>query len=290
MMHVPAELVERFDRDGFVLMRDVLDAGELAALRAETDRLLEFSVNAHLAAATDPAGGRLQAAWRGDVLIARIMQPVIDVSPPFAGLVSRPRMLETLGAVLRDEAVFAHDKIVYKQAIPQLGAAEHDLFEEFPAGYSEAFVPHTDAGWYTAEDGYPENAVTFAAFLDDSAGRGPLAFLPGSHRRRYPYFRGGDIATEHIPAGSMHEVPAAAGDILVFDARTVHSSGRNDSGLPRRIFMATYCPQSAFTEDPDRRSRRKRERAEAIEARYRAQVASGAYADRRILASTGSAR
>jgi ectoine hydroxylase-related dioxygenase (phytanoyl-CoA dioxygenase family) len=92
-----------------------------------------------------------------------------------------------------------------------------------------------------------------------------------------------------LPAGSMHEVPAAAGDIVVFDARTVHSSGRNDSGLPHRMFMATYCPQSAFTEDPHRRTRRKRERAEAIEARYRSQVASGAYADRR-LASTGSAR
>ncbi|MBR7676288.1 phytanoyl-CoA dioxygenase family protein [Streptomyces daliensis] len=271
----------RFRRDGYLQVPGRIPEHELTALRAEADRLINLAVNVQMA--TGRPGGRLEAVWRDDRLFARMMQPVIDLSPPFLHSTSDARVLAPLRRLMGDEPRFAHDKLLYKQLLP---GGEDIRTAMFPRDYDEGFVMHTDAGWYTAEDNYPPTAVTCAVFLDDSSGRGALSVLPGSHAQSFPCVRGGDIEEGCIDPRDLVEINGAAGDLLFFHSRLVHASGKNDSGLPRRIFMATYCPARDFTGDPDRRSRRKREPAQHVEAEYRELVASGSYTDAEHLISS----
>ncbi len=108
-MKFTAEEVDRFDRDGFLLVSGALGPAEVDALRAEADRILNEALNVQ--AATLGGGGRLRANWRGDLLVVRIVQPVNDVSPPFAALAEDARVAGAVGQLMRDQPTFAHEKM-----------------------------------------------------------------------------------------------------------------------------------------------------------------------------------
>jgi hypothetical protein len=254
---------------------------ELVSLRAEANRLLTVAVNAHLATGRD--GGRLLAGWRDDTLVVRLIQPVNDVSAAFSALSRSQRVTRPLGQLLRAEPEFAHEKIVYKQAI-QLDGVDGARFGKFYADSDEGFVLHTDAGWYVSESDYPDTAVNYSLYLDAAADRGPLQVLPGSHRTDFEFIRGGDVDPATVREEDFVEVRADAGDVLFFHTRLLHVSGRNNSGMPRRVFLATFAPSGSLGDDPDRRNRSHRQRAEAVEEEYRSRVARGEYTDREVIA------
>jgi ectoine hydroxylase-related dioxygenase (phytanoyl-CoA dioxygenase family) len=276
-----AEDIERFDRDGFLLVPGGVSADMLARAQAEAERSLNHALNVR--AALGDGGRRLIARWSGDILRVKFLEPVNDISPALSALAAAPELVVPLRQLMRDEPQFAHERIVYKQTIACCAEIDRDRFEEHSALATDTFIPHTDAGWFVKDDGYPDTAINCAIHLDDSAGRGPIEFLPGSHRETYEYVMGGDVDPAVIPIERMVKVAARAGDILFFHTRIVHTSGLNDSGAPRRTFMTTFCPRSDFATDTDRRGRQRRREVQMLETRYKAAVANGDYIERNFL-------
>src|SRR5262249_28165829 len=113
---------------------------------------------------------------------------------------------------------------------------------------------------------------------------GTAAGTAGSHRTDFEFIRGGDVDPATVREEDFVEVRAEPGDVLFFHTRLLHVSGRNDSGLPRRVFLATFCPSGSLGDDPDRRNRPHRQRAHAVEEEYRSKVVRGGYVDRDVLA------
>jgi phytanoyl-CoA hydroxylase len=283
-MAISEEELERFHRDGYVIIRNFLTPSQVKNLAAAAARVLDLTLNCVVA--TGISSDRLQAGWRGDELIARIVQPVNDVAPEFAALSSHPELLESFGRIFGDKPRFAHEKVVYKQSVAGADRLPVHLFEAFPDGYDDGFRLHSDHVWYAQDHAYPSTAVNCAVFLDDAEGRGPISVLPGTHAidpEEFTYIMVGDVAPESVRHEELVELPTRAGDLLFFHTRILHVSGPNLSRDPRRVFMATFCPSSDFASDTDRRNGPRRARARALEAQYTDLLDRGEYAPQDFL-------
>jgi hypothetical protein len=84
----PAERAE-FARSGYLRLAGRFAAGEVAAWRAECDRLLGLTDHIHPDnLRVEMAGGRV---WKFD--------PLVDISPVFAALARDPRITAPLGSL-----------------------------------------------------------------------------------------------------------------------------------------------------------------------------------------------
>jgi ectoine hydroxylase-related dioxygenase (phytanoyl-CoA dioxygenase family) len=86
-------------------------------------------------------------------------------------------------------------------------------------------------------------------------GNGPVRYVPGSHRRRYPHRQTGgqqalDIAPALVDEARAVTVRLAPGEAVMHHGLTVHASGPNTSSRPRQGLATLYIPASA-TVTPD---------------------------------------
>ncbi len=235
--------VEKYRRDGYSIMRGVLDPAELETLRAEADRLSE-------ALAADSGSWGSHVDWERDhvgpggrhlagTAIARI-EPLIDLSDAFARLSRDPRVTAPAEALLDDEVELFEDKLNLK----------------LPGG--AGFPWHQD--WSCCWRAHTDELVTCFVALDDATEEnGPLEVIPGSHHRRVclpfrsdaeniddPAFRAKTEGFEVDPAAVDRTLlvrpQLRAGDMIVFDPYLLHHSDRNRSDQPRRTIIYTYHP------------------------------------------------
>ena len=235
--------VEQYRRDGYSIVRGVLDPTELEELRAEVDRLGE-------ALAVDARRWGSHVDWERDhvepgdrhlagTAIARI-EPLVDLSDAFAALSRDPRITTPAEALLGDAVELFEDKLNLK----------------LPGG--AGFPWHQD--WSCCWRAHTDELVTCFVALDDTTEKnGPLEVIPGSHHPRVCLpFRGdaeniGDPAirakTEGfevdpvaVDAAGIVRPQRRAGDMIVFDPYLLHSSDRNRSDRPRRTIIYTYHP------------------------------------------------
>lgn len=276
------EQVEMYQRDGFVLLPAAFGADEVVRLRAAADRLLELLINSSLA--LGEVNPRLLLRTRGDgkQVVVKV-QPLNDVSASLEAASADPRLLDPMRQLMGAEPVLMEEKLLYKQVL-----AEPVDIPAHPEDDSIAL--HHDWGAYRAQ-GYPTDTMSSAITLDElRPEKGTLCFFAGSQRVNFPlelnYTQlGSTRMTEVLPAlgaASLQDaVPIIAppGSILVFDSLVVHYSGSNQTDEPRRLLIYSHYP-AWHESEPDKRNRPNRLRAQEHERRYRAQVASGAYADR----------
>jgi phytanoyl-CoA hydroxylase len=92
--------------------------------------------------------------------------------------------------------------------------------------------------WHRDRLGVPAHAVAnFSVYLDDSTpDNGCVEFAVGSHVLPDE----ADVA-EVRAAGPVEAAPAAAGDVLVHDARIVHGSAGNHSSRLRRSIIIEFA-------------------------------------------------
>jgi ectoine hydroxylase-related dioxygenase (phytanoyl-CoA dioxygenase family) len=213
---------------GYAICRGVLDPDEAIALKEECDRLHEE----HLAAG-EPDDIRVVTRGSDDGGPVRDrIDPVSDISPPIAGLVSDPRVVALAAAALGEEAVPFKDKLIYKR----------------PG--THGYTPHQDYTFWQEVPAPPDGIVTVLVAVDPAGpANGGLSLYPGRHGAHHVtdvdmrdwLAPGGGLTPPEAIAGVTPETPElAAGDMIVFGTLVPHESGPNRSDRSRCTLFLTY--------------------------------------------------
>jgi 2-aminoethylphosphonate dioxygenase len=222
--------VHQYQNDGFLILRNVFSAAEMAELQAEASRLLErtdlIDVN------------NIRCRWKNHVETGECdfdcFDPVIDLSPICDRVARDPRLLETVGALYGDPACLFKDKLIFKRP----GA--------------EGYALHQD---YISWESFPASFVTLILAIDaSSADNGATEVFSGYHK-------GGNMSPND---GQYHELPLSAvdvskgvrldleaGDIAIFSGYTPHRSAANQSKQWRRQLYLSYNSLSNGGEQRD---------------------------------------
>ena len=227
-MTLNAEQCARYEADGFVRLPGLVDAGEVAILRAEIDRL---------SAVEDDCIVREGAGGTPKIVMRMHETDGPTASAPFRALSRTPRVLGAAQQVLEDEALYLHHS-----KLNMKGAVEGSVWPW-----------HQDFGsWHL--DGIAEpHLTTLMVMLDDASELGGcLYFLPGSHTRGRITPRWDDSTAYKFWALPPDEVRAAlaeygepvaitgkAGDAVIFDCNLLHASSHNLSVRDR--WQVYFC-------------------------------------------------
>jgi hypothetical protein len=217
---VTDEQIRQWDEDGFTIVRRLFSSSEMAAARAESDRLLTR---------TDLMDTRnLRCRWMPNVVKGESCQfecfdPVIDISPTCASLAYDDRLLAVLAELYHEPACLFKDKLIFK-----------------PPGV-KGYGLHQD---WIAWPGFPRSFLTVLVPFDRAgADNGATEVFPGYHRN-------GSLSAED---GDYHELPSDAidesrgvllemepGDVAIFGGFVPHRSQPNRSDHWRRQLYLSY--------------------------------------------------
>lgn len=204
------EIMNRFHRDGFAVIKNVLSADECASLRTLTDEIAER-----------PSVKEASQGW----FVVRAPQ---DEHIAFARLFIREPILSLVQHILGPECRFAGQNVIRNQPgeavsnwhVDDNNKLEHPLPPEIPRWPAGARLPLI---WLSVQV-----ALTDIETLDD----GPTEIVPGSHYSgrlcpgENPVFEGQGVTP----------IFAQAGDIYLFNHQTWHR-GRPNTGTKTRYLM-----------------------------------------------------
>src|SRR5690606_1719565 len=208
------EQVNRYERDGFLVLDELFSMEEVNALLAEIDRLGE----------DEGLRGREELITEPDSNALRSIFLVHKLSEKIAELVRDPRVLNVARQILGSE-VYVHQSRANLK----------------PGFKGKEFYWHSDFETWHVEDGMPSmRALSCSVLLtDNNACNGPLMLVPGSHKQfiacegitpRNNYERSLKKQEVGVPDplslkllvdnGGIHPVCAKAGSVVFFDCNT----------------------------------------------------------------------
>lgn len=197
------------DRDGYIVLHNLIDADWLKRLRDAFDGGCENDGHARV---VNESGTRHvnDLVYRGAV---------------FDGIYTHPRVLAGVYHVLRDEF-----------RVGQLGGRD-----PLP-GYGQQGL-HAD--WTARSNGEPFRIVTAIWLLDDfTSDNGATRVVPGTHLLlNQPPKSFSDPASRHP---DQKIIVAKAGSVLVFNGHLWHSGTMNRSSRPRRVVQCCYVGREEF--------------------------------------------
>ena len=227
-MLLTEEQLERFDRDGFLILPDVFEPREVVPLR---DRLPGLFAQDSEANIRERSSGEVRTAMG------------LHLRDDFcARLIRDPRFVGPALQILDEPAYAQQVKVNVKAAFS-----------------GEVWQWHYDFATHHAEDGVPEPlALNVHLFLDEvTEFNGPLYFIAGSHRHgpapatldtattSYPlWVVDEDRVRELVAQGGMVSATGAAGTVLIFGDCLLHGSPTNLSPQDRPIFSLIVNPVS----------------------------------------------
>ncbi|MEZ6018369.1 MAG: phytanoyl-CoA dioxygenase family protein [Planctomycetota bacterium] len=263
---LPAEHVDRYERRGALVLRQVFSPAEVRALREATEALREhYEAQSYeeLDRSTDmrvitERGGSLVDDDDQRPTLKSIWQ--IHLPPEHA-----PHMLSA-GDLARRTICDARLVDVARQLLGE-DVYVHQSRINYQRGRSarsrggSGFLWHQDFEQWHCEDGMPRmRAISMAVLLERAVpANGALMVMPGSHRRMVQAY--GDPAdSERYVRGALSrgpELPAEVfrglanehgieycrgepGDVVFFDCNTIHGSHSNISPWGRCMFFAVY--------------------------------------------------
>jgi ectoine hydroxylase-related dioxygenase (phytanoyl-CoA dioxygenase family) len=228
--HPPRRLaaaeLEQFDRDGYVVLRQVIEPEVVASLTAALD-VLEARTESFLR--TQPNGELLIA--KADV----ITFTVHAVTQSFEARMfsTHPVLLDLAHDLIGTEVRLYWDQAVYKKPEPDREFPWHQdngyAFVE-PQQYLTCWVPLTPA---TRQNGCPW-------------------IVPGVHRLgtlRHHVAPGGLQCLDQ-PTGAI-AVELEAGDVVAFSSLAPHRTGPNTTAEVRKAYIVQYAPDGAAVVQPD---------------------------------------
>lgn len=239
MKHEPQKWKADYDRDGFLVVEDVLDARTLATLRAGVERItanpdalppskrryvqLERDYLKHKPQYNDLSAEQIGAAVRN------IMElPLLE--PAFAELICYEPLLDVLETIFGSSEFHFHNyKCIIKA--PKV---------------SSVFRWHRDLPYL--EHSTP-NLITAMLCLDPmTEENGATVVLPGSHR--VPHESVGpqdmDIAEKDLPPGPRVSVCCPAGSAVLFHVNIIHGGPANRSEIPRRNVIGIWAGPDTY--------------------------------------------
>jgi len=207
--------LERFHRDGFLVVRSLYSQDEIRQISDWTDEL----------AASPEQPGKIMMYFEtshdtGRRILCRI-ENFVPFHEGFRQLITARRLSQAVSELLQEPAVLFKDKINFK----------------LPGG--DGFREHQDvqAGW----NEFAGLHVTAMLAIDETnEENGSLEMIPGMHK-------GGvlgkmwapltDADTGHRAYEAVHCKP---GDAVFFDSYTPHRSASNRTNSARRVLYITY--------------------------------------------------
>lgn len=212
-----ASQIGQLQREGYLILRNVVDASWLEELRAAVARLLEIE--------GDNAGAEFRKEEN-----ARRLANLVDKGEVFRRVICHPDVLAAAEAVLGPD--FKLGSLNYRSAEP----------------HSDSAQPlHCDMGLLPDELG---NSVFNSIWLLDNftPENGATRFVPGSHTwRKLP--REG-MADPNAPHPEQQLALGSAGDIILMNAHMWHGGTANRTGAHRRslhgFFVRGDQPQQQY--------------------------------------------
>jgi ectoine hydroxylase len=238
---VPAPLtdekLQRYERDGFLVLEGLFQGDELTALQRELEQLRgDPLLRRRDEAITEPDSGALRSIFR-----------VHELSTVFARLVRDPRLLRAAQHILGDEVYVHQSRLNYK-----------------PGFRGREFYWHSDFETWHVEDGMPRmRALSISIALTDNGPQsGPLLLIPGSHRhyvacsgrtpenhyqqslKKQEYGVPDDASLAHLAEAGIEAAQVPAGSAILFDCNTMHGSNSNITPQPRSNVFFCYNAMS----------------------------------------------
>lgn len=239
-----AEQVERFDRDGYLVIEDLFTDDEVTLLQRETRRLL-----------ADPG------ALEEETLItepgAREIRSIFAIHRQNA-LMDRLAADERLAGMARfllDDEVYIHQsRLNYK-----------------PGFQGKEFYWHSDFETWHTEDGMPRmRALSMSVLLaENMPNNGPLMLIPGSHRifvtcvgrapedhykmslKRQEFGVPDEETLAELACEHGIDAPVGKpGTVVLFDCNSMHGSNGNITPFPRANAFLVYNAVSNRLERP----------------------------------------
>ena len=223
-----AEQIAFYHENGYLVVEDVLSAGELGALRRVTDEFVERSrsVSAHnevydLEADHSPARPRLR----------RIKNPNLhhDV---YDQTLRHKTILDIVEQLIGPGVRVNSTKLNMKEP-------DHGSAVEWHQDW--AFYPHTN-----------DDILAVGVAIDDmTEENGCMLMAPGSHlgELHSHHEEGvfvGAVSEPGFEPGETAKCVVKAGGISIHHARTLHASTPNHSTSPRRLLLFEYCALDAW--------------------------------------------
>ncbi len=227
--------LERYAKDGFLVIENLFDEHEVQELLAELERLrLDPALKGMPELITEP----------GDQDALRSLFRVHQLSDRMAELIRDPRLVNVARQVLGSE-VYVHQSRVNMK----------------PGLYGKEFFWHSDFETWHIEDGMPNmRAVSCSLLLtDNNEHNGPLMLVPGSHRQfiacegatpdeNYKSsLKAQTVGTPDevslkllIDNGGLESVRAKAGSVIFFECNTMHASSGNLSPWARSNVFTVF--------------------------------------------------
>jgi phytanoyl-CoA hydroxylase len=230
--------IERFRREGYLVLPDALPADQLDALCSQIARWVEKS-RAHREPFGEPTiDGRprfdMGEEHRPERPALRRVNNPSDIAPAFAEVAWNGAMVDMVADLIGPNVKFHHCKINLKLPGSDTEVGYHQDF---------AYTPHTN-----------DDLITALLFLDEvTMENGALMVVPGSHRGAiYSLFEGERFAGYIEPAIARrlkaHAVPAIgpAGSVCLMHTRLCHGSEANRGDRPRGLYICVYAAADAF--------------------------------------------
>jgi len=237
-----SQLIESFERDGYVAIENAFAPDEVARMRKEADAILELIVNSSLGLGRKSRRLDLVELANGHHIVRKI-QPIIDLSLYLAEISQDQRFLGPMQSIMGDVPALLEEKLNYKEPLPKplLGF-------EAPKRSSDRFPIHSDWAYYRS-NGYPQSVLSSAIAFDDcTADSGPFHVWPGTHREHLPHDKvdiGLEVRSGHIDPEGGIDLLVPAGTLMIFSSMLIHNSRPNISGRPRRLMIYSHYPKAA---------------------------------------------
>lgn len=213
--------IDKFDRQGFIVIRGLLNGAEVAEMNIGYDRAINGEVSHPDWQASLERGGILQLGNPSQVLGWRNL-------PYFERICSIAKQLAG------DDMGVAYDQMIYK-----------------PAGNPTEVLWHQDAGYHWEGENSRRGITCWLALAKAVPEQGSMQFIPGSHTSGiYEHHD----ATDRNPIGNALEVKVdpsqavalsyEAGDCSFHHGRMLHYTGPNKTENPRRSLSTHFWPVS----------------------------------------------
>lgn len=238
---VTATQWQQFERDGWLLLGPVADAATLALLRARCDGILHGTIRDEALMMQLDVGGDYGAM----APMTRGFKGATDAYRKIEGLERDP----CFGAFLRHPRFAAWCRRAYGHGAISTFRA---MLMNKPAQGGTPLPWHQDGGGIWGLDRDP--LLTMWTALDDATiANGCVEIIPGSHRlgllSAYGHTITAELEARHCPAAAVRPLEVPAGSTVVLHNWTLHRSGVNRTGRPRRAF--SVCYMDARTRHPE---------------------------------------
>jgi phytanoyl-CoA hydroxylase len=221
MTPLNAETVLRdYERDGVALVRGLLSAEEVGAIREELDRYIREDL------AAKPADARTLEA---DETTVRNLWRLEVHNDFFRDFAARPDLRTLIGPLVKGEPVLAGVETFNK-----------------PARIGSGVPPHQDNAYFCQTP--PDMLTVWIAIDAVTEANGPVTYVKGSHRlgplpTKPSGVRGNSIGLAGMPETSAEDLLVALlapGDATIHHCDTIHYSAPNTTDYPRLGFLLVF--------------------------------------------------